>query len=74
MCLAVPAKIISVGDFYVAEVDIMGNTRKISTILTPHATIGSWVLIHAGQAINVISDEEAKLTLAMWEELLRAEE
>lgn len=75
MCLAVPARITSIDEsFFTAEVDVMGNTKKISVLLTPEADIGSWVLVHAGQAINVISDEEARVSLEVWEELLRDEE
>lgn len=74
MCLAVPAKIISIDkDFFAAEVDIMGNTKRVSVVLTPEAEVGSWVLVHAGQAINVVSDEEAGASLELWEEILRDE-
>ncbi|MHB8841355.1 MAG: HypC/HybG/HupF family hydrogenase formation chaperone [Candidatus Aquicultor sp.] len=75
MCLAVPAKIVEIDEAtFSASIDVMGNIRKISVMLTPEAKLGSWVLVHAGQAINVVSDEEAQASLEMWEELLRDEQ
>jgi hydrogenase expression/formation protein HypC len=71
MCLAVPAKVISIDeDFITAEIDVMGNTKTVGILLTPEAQVGSWVLVHAGQAISVVSDEEATESLKMWEEIL----
>lgn len=75
MCLAVPAKIVEIDhDTFSASIDVMGNIRKISVMLTPEAELGSWVLVHAGQAINVVPDEEAQASLEMWEEILRDEQ
>ena len=74
MCLAVPARIISIDkDSFLAEIDVMGNVKQISIMLTPEVRIGNWVLVHAGQAINVVSDEEAEASLKVWEEILRDE-
>ena len=36
--------------------------------------IGDYVLVHAGFAIKVLSEEAAKESLAIWEELLAVEE
>ena len=72
MCLAVPSKIISIDEFFsIAEIDVMGNTKKVSVVLTPEARVGDWVLVHAGQAISVVSEEEASASLEIWEEILR---
>ena len=72
MCLAVPAKIVAIDkDSFSAEIDVMGNIRTISVMLTPDADLGSWVLVHAGQAINIVSDEEAQASIEIWEEILR---
>ncbi|MGC7873641.1 HypC/HybG/HupF family hydrogenase formation chaperone [Desulfosporosinus sp. FKB] len=65
MCLAIPAKIVSV-DGVIAKVDMMGNERIISIDLVPEAGIGDYVLVHAGFAIGVIDNQSAKET----EELL----
>jgi hydrogenase expression/formation protein HypC len=63
MCLAIPARIIELeGDR--AVVDAMGNRWRAKTTLLPKAKLGDLVLIHAGFAISLIDEEEAKKT---WE-------
>jgi hydrogenase expression/formation protein HypC len=63
MCLAIPAQILSVNELRMAEVDIMGVTRKVSLDLVPEAAVGEHVLVHAGFAIQVIDEADAKETL-----------
>lgn len=59
MCLAVPAKVVLIGEHHMAQVDIHGVTRTVSLDLVPEAEAGSWVLIHAGFAIQVVDEEFA---------------
>jgi hydrogenase expression/formation protein HypC len=59
MCLAIPARVILVSENRMAEVDIHGVTRTVSLSLTPDAEIDSWVLIHAGFAIQVVDEQFA---------------
>jgi hydrogenase expression/formation protein HypC len=59
MCLAIPARVILLSDSRMAEVDIHGVTRTVSLDLTPEAELGSWVLIHAGFAIQVVDEQFA---------------
>ncbi|MCK5614315.1 HypC/HybG/HupF family hydrogenase formation chaperone, partial [Candidatus Pacearchaeota archaeon] len=37
-------------------------------------TVGDWILIHTGYAVAKMEPEEAKETLAMWEEIWKLEE
>ncbi len=61
MCLAIPARIVELeGD--VAVVDAMGNRYKTKTTLLPEAKLGDMVLVHAGFAISLVDEEEAKKT------------
>lgn len=61
MCLAIPARIVELeGDN--AVVDAMGNRYKAKTTLLPEAKLGSLVLVHAGFAISLVDEEEAKKT------------
>ena len=61
MCLAVPARIVELeGDR--AVVDALGNRWKAKTTLLPEAKLGDLVLIHAGFAISIVDEEEAKKT------------
>jgi hydrogenase expression/formation protein HypC len=59
MCLAIPARVILMNENQMAEVDIHGVTRTVSLSMTPDAEVGSWVLIHAGFAIQVVDEEFA---------------
>lgn len=59
MCLAIPAQVVLMNENGMAEVDIHGVTRTISLSLTPDAEIGSWVLVHAGFAIQIVDEEFA---------------
>ncbi|AHB14042.1 HypC/HybG/HupF family hydrogenase formation chaperone [Dehalococcoides mccartyi] len=68
MCLAVPAKIISVEDG-VAEVDLNGTTYKASLMLTPEAKEGDYVLLHTGYAIQVIDEKDALETLSIFKQM-----
>ncbi len=61
MCLAIPARIVELeGDR--AVVDAMGNRWQAKTTLLPEAKLGDLVLIHAGFAISLVDEEEAKKT------------
>jgi len=61
MCLAVPARIVELeGDR--AVVDALGNRWKAKTTLLPEAKLGDLVLIHAGFALSLVDEEEAKKT------------
>ena len=60
MCLAFPAKIISIKDS-LATVERAGVKRDASLMLLPNAKIGDYVLIHAGFAMQVVDEEETKM-------------
>ena len=61
MCLAIPARIVEL-DKDKAVVDAMGNRWRAKTTLLPEAKLGDLVLIHAGFAISLVDEEEAKKT------------
>ena len=68
MCLAIPARIIELeGDR--AVVDAMGNRFKAKTTLLPKAKLGDLVLVHAGFAISMVDEEEAKKTWQLISEI-----
>jgi hydrogenase expression/formation protein HypC len=68
MCLAIPARIIELkGDK--AVVDAMGNRWRAKTTLLPEAKLGDMVLIHAGFAISIVDEEEAKETWQLLSEI-----
>lgn len=73
MCLAVPAKVIEKKDM-VATVEVEGIRRDISLMLLPEANEGDYILMHAGFAIQVIDEEEAKIITELLKEVLGTNE
>jgi len=77
MCLAVPGKIIDIraddaGPMggAVGTVDFQGTRIEVGLAFTPEAKTGDWVLVHAGFALNVLDEEEARET---WQYLKEAD-
>ena len=68
MCVAIPAKVKSI-EGHLAEVEVGGISRTVSLQLTPEARKDDYVLVHAGFAIHVIDEQEARQTLRLFEEL-----
>ena len=69
MCLAAPAKVISISDNE-AVVDYNGvrTTTRLDTLTEPLAP-GDYVLIHTGFAIRRLSAEDGEETLKLFDEL-----
>ncbi len=57
-----------------AVVDAMGNRWKAKTTLLPEAGLGDLVLIHAGFAISLVDEEEAKKTWQLFAEISEFED
>ncbi|MBP7796628.1 MAG: HypC/HybG/HupF family hydrogenase formation chaperone [Elusimicrobiales bacterium] len=72
MCLSVPAKIINIKEFS-AVVDFGNMKRDVSIMLLPEAKIGDYVLVHAGFAIQLLKEDDAKKTLDAFKEIYEAE-
>jgi hydrogenase assembly chaperone HypC/HupF len=71
MCLAVPAKVIEVDAArFQAVVDYLGSQMQVGTALLEHVAPGAFVLVHVGEAIEVIDEERALDSLALWREWL----
>jgi hydrogenase expression/formation protein HypC len=71
MCLAIPAKVVSLKEDR-ARVDFgEGVSREVNVALVS-VKIGDYVLVHAGFAIQVLDEKEALETLQLWNELLEA--
>lgn len=73
MCLAIPARIISIEDDK-ATVDFGGVTRVISLALLPDTQVGDYVLVHTGYAIQKVDRDEAEKTLDLWDQILSTED
>ncbi len=68
MCLAIPARIVELEKDN-AVVDAMGNRWRAKTTLLPQAKLGDLVLIHAGFAISLVDEKEAKKTWQLLAEI-----
>jgi hydrogenase expression/formation protein HypC len=68
MCLGIPVKIIEI-EKNIAKVDVGGASREISLDLCPDASVGEYVLIHTGFAIERIDEEEARETIELLKQL-----
>ena len=68
MCLSIPVKIVSIeGDM--AEVSAGGTLFRAGLHMIENANVGDYVLLHAGFAIQKISEEEAEETIKLLREL-----
>jgi len=72
MCLAIPAKIMSV-KADTAQVDFgEGVLREVNVALVK-VNVGDYVLVHAGYAIQVLDEKEALETLRLWNDILNVQ-
>ena len=69
MCLALPAKVLSLDDGNMATVDVGGINKEISLGLLSDVAIGDYVIIHVGFALSRIDEAEAEKTLALFAEI-----
>jgi hydrogenase expression/formation protein HypC len=69
MCLAIPGRIVALDAesaeplFRTARVDFGGVVKEISLACVPDATIGDYVLVHAGLALTQLDESAAQQLL-----------
>jgi hydrogenase expression/formation protein HypC len=68
VCLAVPAKILSISGPR-AEVDVMGNRMSADLSVLPDVRVGDYVIVHAGLALQKYDEDEALRTIELFREL-----
>lgn len=73
MCLAVPAKILSINGTS-AKIDLAGTQREASLMLLENAAVGDWVIVHAGFAIEKITEEDAQQTFELLRGIIEQDE
>jgi hydrogenase expression/formation protein HypC len=73
MCLAVPGQVLSIeGEDMLSRqgrVAFGGIIKHVNLAYVPEATVGDYVLVHAGFAITTIDAVEASRTLAYLAEM-----
>ncbi|MBE9043405.1 HypC/HybG/HupF family hydrogenase formation chaperone [Pleurocapsales cyanobacterium LEGE 10410] len=67
MCLAVPGKIVSIGDdeplLRMGRVSFGGIIKQVSLAYLPEAVVGDYVIVHVGFALSILDRDEAEQTL-----------
>ena len=72
MCLGIPGKVTTIYEqdrTLMATVDFDGVQQAVCIATTPEVEVGQYVLVHAGFALNVLSDTEAEETLKILRDL-----
>ncbi|RMF50202.1 MAG: HypC/HybG/HupF family hydrogenase formation chaperone [Anaerolineae bacterium] len=72
MCLGIPGKILHTWEqngLKMGKVDFGGTQRDVCLAYVPEAQTGEYVVVHAGFAISVLSEEEARASLNALQEL-----
>jgi hydrogenase expression/formation protein HypC len=72
MCLAIPGKIIEL-DGSNALVDFDGVKRKVVVGLLANVEVGTYVIVHAGYAIETVDEKAAAESISTWNELVKQE-
>ena len=68
MCLAIPVLIIEINE-RVATVDFGGVRQKVRTDLLKEISVGEYVLVHVGFAIEKLEKKDAEETLQILREI-----
>ena len=70
MCVAIPGRVIRIGEATAvsvpATVSVLDTERSVDLIMVPEATLGDYVVVHSGYAIEVIPKERAVETLGLF--------
>jgi len=75
VCLAIPGKIVEIdANNEHSIVDYGDGTKRKVNITLVDVKIGDYVLVHAGFAIEVLDEKEARETLALFREMLSSGE
>lgn len=62
MCWSVPGKIEKIKD-NIAVVEISGIRKNVALDLISEPSVGEYVLVHAGYAIQKVNEDNAKFTI-----------
>lgn len=75
MCLALPGRILSVGESDSVDrqgvVEFGGVCKEVCLGLVPGVNVGDYVIVHAGFAISQLDQDEAQQTLADFDALTK---
>ncbi|KZE43343.1 hypothetical protein AV540_25300 [Brevibacillus parabrevis] len=71
MCLSVPAKVLAIEPSgWRAKVDYLGSEIVVGIGLLGRVELGQYVLVHAGEAIQVMDQDAALDAIELWKEMI----
>ena len=73
MCLAVPMKIVELRSDGTGVVDLDGSRHEANLSLIDNPTLGDYVIVHAGFAIERLNEKEANEQLALFAEMAKGQ-
>ncbi|MBK6335137.1 MAG: HypC/HybG/HupF family hydrogenase formation chaperone [Betaproteobacteria bacterium] len=68
MCLAIPARVVSLPEPQTAVVDLGGVQKRVSLELVDDVQPGDYVIVHVGYALTKLDPDEAERTLQTFAE------
>ena len=74
MCLGIPMEVIAI-DGYLARCSAQGVEREVSLFLMQDepAIVGDFVMVHVGYAIQKMTQQDARSTWELFDQVLAAE-
>jgi hydrogenase expression/formation protein HypC len=73
VCLAIPGKVVEIDkNKEHATIDYGDGTKRRANVTLVEVKRGDYVIVHAGFAIEVLNEKEAKETIALFREMLSA--
>jgi hydrogenase expression/formation protein HypC len=72
MCLGIPGKIVELYErngLHMCKVDFGGVIKEACIETLPEAKVGDYTIVHVGFGLSILSEEEAKATLDILQEI-----
>ena len=72
MCLAIPGKVIEIyteNDLKMGKIDFSGSVSAACLAYVPEVEVGQYVVVHAGFAIQVLDEEQAREVFEAWQDV-----
>ncbi len=74
MCLAIPGKVVEIYEesgLPMGRLDYGGVVHQACLAYLPEIKVGDYAIVHAGFAISMLDEEEARKTFETWDEMIR---
>ena len=77
MCLAIPGKLLEIFEengLKMGNIDFSGSINKACLEYVPEIELGQYTIVHAGFALSILNEEEAKKSFEAWDQVIEAAE